>query len=81
MLTNKEVVTRAENIETMMTPVIMHKMQNTRPRGDFGDRSPYLCVTNIHNSALNAGEQSEMAIQSIQLVHSITISKLIAWGP
>ena len=26
----------------MITPVIIHKIQNTRPRADLGDRSPYL---------------------------------------
>ena len=42
VLADSEAVTRAVNIEMMITPVIIHRMQNTRPRADLGERSPYL---------------------------------------
>jgi len=42
VLADSEAVTRAVNIEMMITPVIIQRMQNTRPRADLGERSPYL---------------------------------------
>ena len=42
VLADSEAVTSAVNIEMMITPVIIHRMQNTRPRADLGERSPYL---------------------------------------
>ena len=47
VLADSEAVTRAVNIEMMMTPVIIQRMQNTRPRADLGERSPYLWVKGL----------------------------------
>ena len=37
-----EAVTMAIKIDIITRPVMIHKMQNTRPRVDLGERSPYL---------------------------------------
>ena len=42
VLADSEAVTSAVKMEMMITPVIIHRIQNTRPRADLGERSPYL---------------------------------------
>ena len=42
VLADREAVTRAVKMDTMTIPTRIHTMQNTRPRADLGERSPYL---------------------------------------
>ena len=62
VLADSEAVTRAVNMETMITPVIIHKMQNTRPSADFGDRSPYLHRTKMCSNEISASGEIKSAI-------------------
>ena len=42
VLADSDAVTSAVKIDTITIPVRIHRMQNTRPRADLGERSPYL---------------------------------------
>ena len=39
-MAESEAVTIAMKMDIITRPVIIHKMQNTRPRVDLGERSP-----------------------------------------
>ena len=77
VLAESEAVTRAVNMEMMITPVIIHKMQNTRPSADFGDRSPYLHRTEMYTNEINSnGNQSVNILMTKSIKYIMPVSKL-----
>ena len=70
-----EAVTMAIKMDIIIRPVIIHTIQNTRPRVDLGERSPYLqrevaVITLCMSSKVDSGVLNHVTYPTVVMVTS-----------